>query len=255
MTKKRKKKEHDPLASVPPETRIEIERAFAALTEDAESHRASAKEWQQLKPWLEQAKAAGKTLPEILQDFAVTEHYLREQPVDAMFTLCEKLGVDAHAMARALVQMGEGEPQPPPHPEKLLPAIHARLDRAATERDALDAIDHFKEQHPRFAELEPVIAGLLEKEIAQDLPDAYAKAELLKPVRPLLCPPAHNNKIAAQTRESPAVHPAPTPDADHPRKAKLSITGAPPSGSDPATRKVPATTRDAVDKAFAQLGL
>jgi hypothetical protein len=256
MTKKRKKKEHDPLASVPPETRAEIERAFAALTEDAESHRASAKEWQQLKPWLDQATEAGKTLPEILQDFAATEHYLREQPVDAMFTLCDKLGVDAHAMARALIEIGEGEAKPAPlDKEKLLPAIHARLDQAAQERDALDAIDHFKEQHPRFAELEPVIAGLLEKEIATDLPDAYAKAELLKPVRLPPRAPAHNNKTAAQTRAIPAVHPAPTLDADHPRKAKLSITGAPPSGSDPATRKVPATTRDAVEKAFAQLGL
>jgi hypothetical protein len=73
MAKKRKKaKAEDPLASVPPETRAEIERAFAALTEDAESHRASAKEWRALKPWLDQATIAGKTLPEILQDFTAT---------------------------------------------------------------------------------------------------------------------------------------------------------------------------------------
>lgn len=252
-----KKKTEDPLASVPPETREEIERHFEDLTEQLEVQRAEAKEWQALKPYLDQAKAAGKTLEEVLQEFSATEHYLREQPVDVMFTLCEQLGIDAHEMSRALIQMGEGSPPEaaPLDLEKLMPAIDARLDSVRREQDALLAIETFEQEHPRYSELEPVMAGLLEKHIAKDLPDAYAKAALLIPALPKPGTPANNH--AAQTRAPmPAVQPAlNTPDPAQTRKAKLSITGAPASGSNPATRKVPATTRDAVEKAFAQLGL
>lgn len=257
MTKKRKKKSSvDPLASVPPETRLEIERHLAALTEQLEAARAEVEPWKALKPFVEQAREAGRTLPEVLQDFVATEHYLRERPVEAMFELCEKLGLDPRETAHALVQIGEGEaPRVPAFDErKFAPAIETRLHEIERERDALDAVEEFKRDPPRFAELEPVIAGLLEKKLANDLPDAYAKAEQLKPAPPNPGITAHNK--AAQTRNNnPAVHPAPTPDPAQTRKAKLSITGAPPSGSDPATRKVPATTRDAVEKAFAQLGL
>jgi hypothetical protein len=138
----------------------------------------------------------------------------------------------------------------------LLPEIDAALERRRQEQDAIKQIDAFKYEHPRFAELEKVIAGLLEHDIAENLPDAYAKAELLKPAPPEPSASAQE-QLAVQTRERiPAVQSAPIPPhAAQPRKAKLSITGSPATGSDPATRKVPATTRDAVEKAFAQLGL
>jgi hypothetical protein len=279
VTKKRKKPKADPLASVPPDTRQEIERHFLALTEQVETQRAEAKEWEALKPYLDQAKVASKTLPEVLQDFVTTETTLREKPVDGMFALCDALGLDPVETARALVkaELGlarvlnskipksdksdlgcEGEQAPPASFDatSLLPKIDAALERRRQEQDAVKQIDAFKHEHPRFSELEKVIAGLLEQDIAENLPDAYAKAELLKPASPQPDAPAQE-QAAVQIRERmPAVQPAPIPpQAAQPRKAKLSITGSPATGSDPATRKVPATTRDAVEKAFAQLGL
>ena len=47
----------------------------------------------------------------------------------------------------------------------------------------------------------------------------------------------------------------PKPDADQTRKGQLSITGAPASGSNPVTRKAPATARESLDRSFASLGL
>jgi hypothetical protein len=47
-----------------------------------------------LDPYFEQAKASGKTLPEVLRGYIAMEQLLREDLVGGVFLICERAGVD-----------------------------------------------------------------------------------------------------------------------------------------------------------------
>lgn len=95
--------------------------------------------------------------------------------------------------------------------------------------------------HPRFEELGDAIA----KEInsGYDLPTAYKRAELLNPV-----------PQAPKPEPQAGSDPAKTPAAAQTDKGSLQVSGAPGSGSDPNTKAVPATAREALERHAHLLG-
>ena len=104
-------------------------------------------------------------------------------------------------------------------------------------------VQAFAAERPRFEELSPDIAELLKTGYAHDLKDAYDKAERLKPAPVTASTPAAQTGTPTQALSSAQT-----------RDASLSVSGAPTSGSEPGSQKVPASARDAVASALAQLG-
>ena len=102
-------------------------------------------------------------------------------------------------------------------------------------------VEAFARENPRFDELSESIAKLLSTGMATTLPEAYGMAERLNPA----------SQPAAST--PPASPAKPDPEAQT-LKASKSVTGAPSSGSNPASRKPSSSTRDSIDWAFAQTG-
>lgn len=104
---------------------------------------------------------------------------------------------------------------------------------AARQYDEIERqVGTFAETHPRLNDHEfaDTVSRLLTTGMAEGLEAAYDMADRLNPA------PVH-------------------PSADQTRKGQLSIAGAPASGSNPVTRKAPATARESLDRSFASLGL
>jgi uncharacterized protein YukE len=101
-----------------------------------------------------------------------------------------------------------------------------------------------------FQELDVEIAAYL-RDPSTTLADAFAKAKADDEAR-------YTRRYGSRASSAPA--PAvPTPPAPAPKPqtlpGSLSINGAPSSGSDPASRKTPSSPREAIDSAFASIGL
>jgi hypothetical protein len=241
----------------PEPVRKDIERRVGELTRGIENYR---QEFESLKPYAQMAQQAGKPLDRVLKDFVDAENLIRQNPAQGFASLCAALGRHPADVAQEMIQLSRGAParglpqQPQLDQTQLLQALDRKVEEKLNERDAIAQIDEFRRVHPRFEELAESISKLLETGLAADLPDAYAKAELLTPAQTAALAAA-TSPAAPQTPATRKAVQTAQPDAKVQAKAKLSVTGAPRSGSNPATRKVPATTRDAVEKAFAQLGL
>jgi TolA-binding protein len=103
----------------------------------------------------------------------------------------------------------------------------------------LGEIQQFASDKPRFDELSMEIAAQVRA--GYNLDEAYVRAERLNPLAAAPLPPA-----AAQNGvPDPVVQP----------RGSLSVTGAPAAGSDPRNRGPSPTTRAALDKSFAFVGL
>lgn len=105
-------------------------------------------------------------------------------------------------------------------------------------------VAEFARNNPRLNDHDfaNTVSKLLQSGMTGDLKAAYDMAEKLNPSPVVEQPPA---APAAQTK----------PASDQTRKANLSIGGAPTGGSNPAQRKTPQSARDALNNAFASLGI
>jgi len=103
----------------------------------------------------------------------------------------------------------------------------------------LGEIQQFASDKPRFDELSMEIAAQVRAGYSLD--EAYVRAERLNPLPAAPPPPA----AAQNGAPDPVVQP----------RGSLSITGAPAAGSDPRNRGPSPTTRAALDKSWALLGL
>jgi TolA-binding protein len=111
----------------------------------------------------------------------------------------------------------------------------------------LGEIQQFASDKPRFDELSMEIAAQVRA--GYDLDEAYVRAERLNPLAAAPPPPA-----AAQTG-APAAAQTGAHDPMAQTRGSLSVTGAPAAGSDPRNRGPSPTTRAALDKSWALLGL
>jgi hypothetical protein len=244
-------------AKADPTFLADAKRRLTELTQGIEKHKAGSENWAKGQKYAEMAQAAGRDVWDVMDQYVQMENVLRERPLEGFVTLAQRLGMNPADLGNALVQMAQGQPYQAPQaqfdPNQLLQDVDGRLEAKLRERDALQQITDFKKDHPRFDELSDAIGALLESKMAKDLPDAYAKAELLNPAQaPAVATPAAAQTPAATPAQ--AVQPA-TPDPKTKAKANLSITGSPEGGSNPATRKIPGSTSEALDSAFARVGL
>lgn len=115
------------------------------------------------------------------------------------------------------------------------------------EDETLKQVQAFADANPRMKEPEfqKTMFRLLQTSMAPDLQSAFDMASRLNPAP---APVSDAQTAAASTA-------ADKPNSDQTRKGKLSIAGAPASGSNPANRKPPASARESLDRVFAEMGL
>lgn len=245
----------------------DIERRFTEMTKGLEEARPYKENWSKGQKYIERAKAAGRDIWEIVDQYVSTEDMLRDRPLDGFAHLSQRLGINPAELGQALVQMAQGQnyqaPQAQPQqfltPEQARELARQEAEALYAERNALEEIQKFKAEHPRFEELQEDIAGMLAHPriaalpVSEKLKAAYEAAERLNPAAPAVATPA-----APQTpvvTPTPAAQPAPPAQAQTKAKANLSITGSPEGGSDPARRKKSSSVDEALESAFARVGI
>lgn len=231
-------------AQAPETVRAEVIRMEAELTKGLNEYQ---QRWEPLKQFDEMAKAGGTTLDQALSAYVNMENLLRSDPVRGLVEICHNAGIDPAQVGQILAGQ---QPTGGASPEvAALKAEIANLKQelqgvgqTISQRDTLAQVEAFAKDKPRFDELSETIAEMLSTGFAKNLQDAYEKAERLNPA------PAPAVTIPTAAPKTP--DPAQTQ-----KKASLSITGSPASGSNPGSRKPAGSPREALENALAQMGL
>lgn len=248
----------DAWRQAPASVRAEVHRLERELTEGLQKYRSNAEAFEEYRPFAEKLQQTGQKFGDVVGCYTGIEDLLAKDPLQGLDVICRNLGTSLSDVAARLNGTGNGlQSVPDPlSPETMSPqdasirGLREELSglkqqigavsqtvSSQTQRTLQSQIDAFAQSNPRFQELGDDVAFFLQSGRAQDLQDAYRLAERLNPVPPPAVP-ADNPADVAQTR-----------------KGQLSVTGAPGSGSNPINRQPPSSARDALDNAFASLGI
>lgn len=259
-------------AQVPEVARNEIERAFTELQGGIEKYKTA---YEPIKQFDEMAHQSGTTLQAALNSYVGIEQLLRRDVLAGIREVCKNVGVDPQKVAEAIVAQGGQQQQQQGGDTVEVQQLKQQLNSALQEINGLkqqftgfsqtaedralrSEIDEFKKDKPYFEQLAPVmqqlLAGTHPEYAAKNLASAYDMAVRLTPE---IAAKIEAEKAAAvQTAQNGAApQPKPAEAAQTGAKAKLSITGSPSSGSNPAQRKPAGSPRAALDKAFESVGL
>jgi hypothetical protein len=240
-------------AKAPEPVRAEITRAVSELEKGLSEYQ---QRWEPIKHFDEMARQHGTTIDKAMANYVGIEQKLAADPIAGLSQICDNMGfslrdVAAHVLGQTPDQAASATDAANRHLRQEIAQLKQELTGVSTtikshaEQATLKQIEAFSADKPRFEELADDIAFFLQTGKAQDLQEAYSLAERLNP------DPARSKAIneAIDAFEPEAAKPA------QPRKGNLSLSGAPSTGSNPATRKPPSTARDALDNAFARIGL
>jgi len=237
-------------ATAPEAVRAEATRAIKELEGGIEQYR------QTFEPYREfdkQLKTNGQTFKEVFDHYTGIEQLLAKSPLQGLDRICQNMGfslreIAAHVMGQPADQQATQQESVIRELRQELAGLKQELGGVSTtiksqqEKTVLTQIEQFAADKPRFEELSHDIAFFIQSGRAKDLQEAYDLAERLNPAPQTLAP-------------APAATAAQQADPAQTRKGQLSTTGAPSSGSNPANRKPPASARDAIDRAFANVGI
>jgi hypothetical protein len=220
--------------SAPEPIKAEITRAVTELENGLNEYR---QKWEPLKEFEQLAKQNNTSIDAALKNYVDLDMAIQQNPVQGLERICKNIGISLRDVATHV--LGQDPNQYLTQQESVIRELQQELQgiKSQNEQATRAQIDAFAAEKPRFDELADDIALFLQTGKAKGLQQAYELAERLNP--------APQPVVAAK-------EPAPTPQ---PRKGSLSLTGAPSTGSNPASRKPPSTARDAIDNAFARIGL
>jgi len=227
-----------------------LERELSAGLEKYKDDAARFEEFRQLSDTLNQR---GQRFQDVLGHYVGIEQLLAQDPVAGFEQIAHNLGTDFQSIASHYLDRSPDEVSAARDVEinalrSEVARLQERLGGVTTSmadqrtQQAISQINAFKADRPRFDELSDDIAFFLQTGKAVDLQNAYEMAERLNPAALPAADfePVHNrSEPAVQTR----------------LKTPLSVDGGPGSGSNPTNRKSPKTPEDAVDDAFAALGI
>jgi hypothetical protein len=200
-----------------------------------------------LEPFVKMAEQHGTTVDQALSRYVSMEQMLRQNPAEGLRSLAQNMGMTPQQMANLLngQQPGQADPR-----DRQIMALQSQIQQMQQQFGSVSQtlqhqqqsqvvaqVEQFATGKPRFDELAPEIVRLIETGYAQDLEDAYVKAERLNPAPPQQVQP----------------EPAPAPPAQ--TRPARSLTGAPSAGSNPGTRKPSANRTEAIQRAMRQAGL
>lgn len=222
--------------SAPEPIKAEITRAVTELENGLNEYR---QRLEPLKGFEELARQHGRDVNTALADvknYVALDLEIQQNPIQGLERICKNIGISLRDVATHV--LGQDPNQYLTQQESVIRELQQELQaiKSQNEQGLRSQIDAFAAEKPRFDELADDIALFLQTGKAKGLQQAYELAERLNPA-----PQPEAKK-----------DPAPPPQ---PRKGSLSLTGAPSTGSNPASRKPPSTARDAIDNAFARIGL
>lgn len=257
-------------AQAPESVRGEINRAVAELENGLSQYKSRAEYFSPLEGYAQRAQQQGTDLKTVLDNYLGWENLLSQDPGNGFVALLQNMGQDPLAFAQFILS-GAGvnaDNQDDPGRQsqihqRQLANQHSELnDLRQTvgelrkyidemqEHQATQQIAEISKDKPGFDDLRPLMSQLMQSRMAQTLDEAYSMAARLKPEAiPVPPQPAH---VSGQPASSPDMQV--TPPTAQTRKAGLSVTGAPSSGSNPANRKPPTSTREALERSFASVG-
>lgn len=210
-----------------------------------------------LEPFIKMAREQGTTVDKALSNYVQMEQMLRQNPQQGLQRLAQNMGMaPIHLAATALgvnpqalhQMLQQGKPQgqqgqPDPRDQQIamlqqeLQGMKQQFGQVSQtvqqqrQQAALDFVERFAANKPRFEELSEEILRLIDTGYATDLEDAYTKAERLIPA----------------PQPAPTSEPTPAPPAQ--TRPARSLTGAPSPGSNPTTQRTPAKNpRDALKR-------
>lgn len=236
-------------AKAPEPIRAEITRAVSELEKGLSEYQ---QRWEPIKHFDEMARQHGTTIDKAMANYVGIEQKLASNPIEGLSQICDNMGfslrdVAAHVLGQTPDQAASATDAANRQLRQEIAQLKQELTgvsttiKSQTEQATLKQIEAFSADKPRFEELADDIAFFLQNGRANDLQEAYSLAERLNPAPQAAAP-------------APAAQAAPA-DAAQPRKGNLSLSGAPSTGSNPASRKPPSTARDALDNAFARVGM
>ncbi len=240
--------------------RAEVRRMEREFEAGIDKYRADAEAFGEYRQFAELLSETGQTFDEVLSHYVGIENRLAEDPLGGLDLICRNLGTSLQDVAAQV--MNEPPEVLAAQEDPMIDDLRSEIADLQTQLGGLAntflgeksdqatrQMEEFAANNPRFDELSSDIAFFLATDRASGLEEAYEMAERLNPASsaPVISI-SETDSAAAQTRTTPA-------GAAHTRKGQLSVTGAPGSGSNPASRRPPETARAAIDNAFAVMGI
>lgn len=246
--------------NTPNPVKDEVHRFYQEVENERKANEAVTKEWEGLKQYDQMAKANGTSIREALDNYTRVDKMLRTDPVNGIAEVLKIAGVTPQQYAQyVLGQSQDGQQQPQqqrgPAPEvqqlqsqvqQLTQALQSFQQEKVLENAHKTLVDPFKADHPRFDELEPVMAHLINSGFVpqnltpqQKMEAAYDMAERLSP-RSMAISSDNVDEVQTQREKS---------------AAGKSIKGAPSPGMDVTGRAGQKLDRKAaIAAAMAQIG-
>lgn len=235
----------------PEPIRAEITRAIEELEGGIQQYQA---DFEPYREFDKQIKANGQSFKQIIDHYTGMENLLRTDPIGGLDAICRNMGTTL----QDVVQQYSQRPPEIIQQDSIIHGLRSELSNFRNEMQTMQSsmeqrtaqqqleqqIIAFAADKPRFDELREPMSKMIDAGLATNLQEAYDMAERLNPA------PQANAKTADKAEPAKPDKAAQTRD-----KGKLSVTGAPSSGSNPANRKTPTSARQAVDRAFDSLGI
>ncbi|MEH6743900.1 hypothetical protein [Hyphomonas sp.] len=240
-------------AQAPETVRAEVHRAVTELQQGLDKYKADSDNWNEISEFKTLADQHGVNMKDMMTNYVTADQRLGKDLVGGLDHIAQQYGYSLRQIAEHV--LGQPVDQQQGQQDQVIRELRAEIGQlkqqvsgvnenfATHQRTSIDSmVTGFASENPRFTELQPVIAEMIQTGFAKGdtpearLKDAYEKADRLNPA-----PKAPDVPTPAKSAQTTI--------------GNLSVTGAPGAGSNPATRKPAASTRDALDRAFDVAGL
>lgn len=238
-------------ATAPEPIKAEVHRAIRELEQGHQKYKGDSEAFETVRKYHDLAKQSGTTLDAALAKYTGIEDLLSRDPIRGLSEVCSNMGLSLRDVAAHVLNQSpdQNASQQDATIRELRQQVAKLTDQIGgvtktfeqqREHQTLSQIEAFASdpKHIRFEELADDISFFLTSGRAKDLPEAYQLAERLNP------------------GSAKAATPEPVIPADPPRPplnpaGQKSISGAPASGSDPASQSAPSSsTREAIKRAM-----
>lgn len=252
--------------NTPNPVKEEVHRLLQETEHEVSQAREAVENWKQIEPFHRQAVAAGTTVPQWIERVRAIEVLLQRNPEEGIKRVLAEAQITPEQYARHILhqeqqraqnpalaqtdQLGRTIQQLQQQIQQMQQQDQQRQERARIEQMAQRIIEPFRAENPRYDELEPTIAQILNSGMIpstlserQKLETAYDMAVRLNPSSS----PQPSIGAAAPAPEATRVNPA----------GEKSIKGSPTPGTDlsAGARGKKLNRRDSIRAAAAELGI
>lgn len=249
-------------ATVNPVVQAEIARMETELMQGLEKYKGEAEAFAPFKAFADIAKQHNIEPSKALENYVELDRLWARDKVGAFMETCKRTRTDPMEIVKAIAGPMLQQQQQQPESQIVLAlqqqiaGLQQRLESFGQNfeenqtRQVYEAkmgeINSFAKDHPYFDDLMPTMTKLIQTGyVDSDLSKAYETAVQLNPEIAA--------KIAAD-KSAKELAGTPRQQGSNP-KAVLSITGSPGAGSAPAAGKPSGSSREALQRAFAQVGM